>query len=178
MTDHLHVLTGGPGSGKTSLINALAAEGIRTMPEAGRAIIQDQTDIGGTALPWDDRKAFAALMLAWEMRSYREAASADGPVIFDRGIPDVIGYLRLCGLPVPTTAIRAAEQRRYASKVFIAPPWPAIFQEDAERKQSPAEAEATYNVMIDVYSELGYTLVTLPRISVAARTKFVREQIG
>lgn len=76
MTDHLHVITGGPGSGKTSLIDALAAEGVRHMPEAGRAIIQDQVDIGGTALPWSDREAFAALMLAWEMRSYREGVSA------------------------------------------------------------------------------------------------------
>lgn len=112
MTDQLHVITGGPGSGKTSLIDALAGEGVRHMPEAGRAIIQDQVDIGGTALPWTDRDAFATLMLAWELRSYREAVSDPGPIIFDRGIPDVIGYLRLCGLPVPATALRAAEQRR------------------------------------------------------------------
>jgi len=76
LTDHFHVITGGPGSGKTSLVDALAAEGFRHMPEAGRAIIQDQVDIGGTALPWDDRESFATLMLGWEMRSYREATSA------------------------------------------------------------------------------------------------------
>lgn len=178
MTDHLHVITGGPGSGKTSLIDALAAEGVRHMPEAGRAIIQDQVDIGGTALPWNDREAFAALMLAWEMRSYREALNAPGPIIFDRGIPDVIGYLRLCGLPVPAPALRAAEQRRYASRVFIAPPWPAIFEQDAERKQTLAEAQATYHAMVDAYSGLGYELVPLPLVSVAERARFVREQIG
>lgn len=116
MPDHLHVITGGPGSGKTSLIDALAIEGIRHMPEAGRAIIQGQVEIGGTALPWGDREAFAALMLGWEMRSYREALCVPGPIIFDRGIPDVVGYLRLCGLPVPASAIKAAEQRRYANK--------------------------------------------------------------
>ncbi|WP_353612588.1 AAA family ATPase [Methylobacterium sp. AMS5] len=42
MTDHLHVITGGPGSGKTSLIEALAGAGIRHMPEAGRSIIRDR----------------------------------------------------------------------------------------------------------------------------------------
>ncbi len=178
MTDHLHVITGGPGSGKTSLIDALAAQGVHHMPEAGRAIIQDQVDIGGTALPWDDREAFAMLMLAWEMRSYREALHAPGPIVFDRGIPDVIGYLRLCGLPVPATALRAAEQRRYARKVFIAPPWSAIFEQDAERKQTPAEAEATFHAMVDAYSRLGYELVTLPLASVAERASFVRERIA
>lgn len=32
------------------------------MPEAGRAIIQDQLAIGGRALPWADLSAFAELM--------------------------------------------------------------------------------------------------------------------
>jgi len=178
MADHLHVITGGHGSGKTSLIDALAAEGVRHMPEAGRAIIRDQVDIGGSALPWADREAFATLMLAWEMRSYREAVGAPGPIIFDRGIPDVIGYLRLCGLPVPATAFQAAEQRRYASRVFIAPPWPAIFEQDTERKQTPAEAEATFHAMVDTYSGLGYELVTLPLAAVAERAKFVLERIA
>ncbi|MFS0771979.1 AAA family ATPase [Sphingomonas sp. 1P08PE] len=178
MADDLHVVTGGPGSGKTSLIDALSAEGIRCMPEAGRAIIRDQVDIGGTALPWDDREAFAALMLAHELRSYREAVEAGGPVIFDRGIPDVIGYLRLCGLPVPAMVLRAAEQRRYASRVFIAPPWPAIFGQDAERKQTAAEAEATFHAMVDAYSGLGYELVTLPYGSIAERARFVRGHIA
>ncbi|TCU58585.1 putative ATPase [Novosphingobium sp. PhB57] len=178
MTDHLHVITGGPGSGKTSLIQALAAEGFRHMPEAGRAIIQDQVDIGGEALPWADRAAFAALMLNWEMRSHREAAASPGTVLFDRGIPDVIGYLRLCGLPVPAPAMRAAELRRYAPKVFVAPPWPAIFRQDEERKQTLAEAEATFHGMVETYSALGYALVTLPLSSIAERVKFVLGHIA
>ena len=52
MGDHLYVVTGGPGSGKTTLIEALGRLGIVSMPEAGRAIIRDQTAIGGQALPW------------------------------------------------------------------------------------------------------------------------------
>jgi predicted ATPase len=178
MADHLYIITGGPGSGKTSLIEALGAHGVSHMPEAGRAIIQDQVDIGGVALPWDNREAFAALMLGWEMRSYREAVPARGPIIFDRGIPDVIGYLQLCGLPIPKPAIRAAEQRRYAKTVFIAPPWPAIFEHDAERKQTLAEAEATYHAMVEVYSQLGYELVQLPLAPIPDRARFVLDRIA
>jgi predicted ATPase len=78
----------------------------------------------------------------------------------------------------PATVLRAAEQRRYARGVFIAPPWPAIFEQDVERKQTLAEAEATFHAMGDVYSGLGYELVTLPPASVAERARFVRRQIG
>lgn len=178
MSERFHIITGGPGSGKSTLIEALAAEGFSHMAEGGRAIIQDQVAIGGRALPWADREGFAALMLAWEMRSYREALAARGPVFFDRGIPDVIGYLRLCGLPVPACIVRAAEIRRYAERVFIAPHWPTIYAQDAERQQTAAEAAATHDAMASAYRELGYDLVPLPLATVAERVRFVRERIG
>ena len=111
------------------------------------------------------------------MRSYREALASPGSVIFDRGIPDVIGYLRLCGLFMPPSAIRAADQRRYARKVFIAPHWPAIFVQDAERKQSRVEAEATYYAMVEAYTGLGYALVPLLLAPISERAKFVRDRI-
>jgi predicted ATPase len=177
--DRLFIVTGGPGSGKSTLIQALAAlGGISHMPEAGRAIIQDQIAIGGTALPWSDRLAFAELMLSWELRSYRAAQQLAGPVLFDRGVPDVIGYLRLIGVAVPSHVERAAHTFRYHRRVFVAPHWPAIFTQDTERKQSIDEAEATCQTMIDVYSGLGYELVTLPLASVAERVEFVSKMIG
>jgi predicted ATPase len=143
------------------------------MPEAGRAIIREQVAAGGSALPWADRQAFAELMLAFEIRSYRAAAGLTQPVVFDRGVPDVAGYLKVCGLPVPAHIEQAARDFRYHCKVFIAPPWPEIFANDAERKQSPEEAEATYRAMAEVYSALGYELIELPRVPLAERIAFL-----
>ncbi|HEX7783174.1 MAG TPA: AAA family ATPase [Afipia sp.] len=172
-----HIITGGPGSGKTTLINALAAQGFHHMSEAGRAIIRDQVAIGGTALPWADRVAYAELMLSWELRSWHEASDLTGPVIFDRGIPDVSGYLNLCGLSVSPHVERAADLFRYQRRVFIARPWREIFGQDAERKQDFAEAQATYEAMVTVYADLGYELVSLPLAPVAERVRFVRARM-
>jgi predicted ATPase len=176
--DRLFVITGGPGSGKSTLIEALGEHGVRTMPEAGRAIIQDQVAIGGDALPWSDRHAFVELMLSWEMRSYRAALKVNGPVAFDRGVPDVLGYLRISGLAIPAHMDRAARIFRYHHRVFIAPPWPEIFAVDAERKQSFEEAQATYDAMTETYSALGYDLIQLPLDSVEKRAQFVLAAIG
>jgi predicted ATPase len=172
-TDRFHVLTGGPGSGKTTLIGALKSRGFAVTEEAGRAIIRDQLAVGGTALPWSDRRLFAERMLAFDMRSHEQAREALGPVFFDRGVPDVLGYLEPCGLPVPSHVENAARSFRYARRVFVLPPWAEIFTADEERKQSWEEARRTCEAMIAVYTRLGYELVEVPRAPVKERADFV-----
>jgi len=176
-TDHLFGVTGGPGAGKTTLLAALAAAGHRVASEAGRAIIRDQLAIDGPALPWRDRALFAELMLSFDLRSYGEAQASAATVFFDRGVPDTIGYLRLCGLEVPEHFDRAARTFRYAQLVFAAPPWREIYAQDAERKQDFAEAERTYDAVTAAYRDHGYELVELPRADVATRAAFVLERV-
>jgi predicted ATPase len=176
--DHFFIVTGGPGSGKSCLIDAIERLGYPRSVEAGRGIIQDQVDIGGQALPWADRALFAELMLSWEMRSYHLAQQHPGPVFFDRGVLDVAGYLRLSGLPVPPHVAKAAERFRYNKHVFVAPPWKEIFHPDQERKQDFDEAIRTYDALTATYKEFGYNLVELPRVSVEDRVQFVFTKVG
>jgi predicted ATPase len=143
--DRFFVLTGGPGAGKTTLIEALRSAGFATTTEAGRAIIRDQLEIGGPATHQTDPALFAELMLAFDMQSYRKALEQPGPVFFDRGITELAGYHRMMGLPTPAHFRAAAEKFRYNSRVFVAPPWPEIFANDAERKQSLGEAVRTHD---------------------------------
>lgn len=178
VSGRFHVITGGPGAGKTTLIEALERLGYARSVEAGRAIIRTQMAIDGPALPWGDRGLYAELMLSWELRSHAAAQAAAGPVFFDRGIPDVAGYLRLVGLPVPPHLDRAARTVRYARRIFIAPPWPEIFRQDGERRQDYDEAVRTYGAMVETYAGYGYELLELPRASVAERVRFVLQAVG
>lgn len=176
--EHLVVVTGGPGSGKTTLIDHLAGLGYGRTVEAGRAVIRDQREIDGPGLAWRDDSLFAELMLSWDMRSHREAAGHGGLVFCDRGVPDMVGYFLLRDLPVPEHVWSAARRFRYRRTVFAAPPWPEIFTGDAERHQSPEEAERTFEAMREAYPACGYELVTLPRVPVAERVGFLLDRLG
>jgi predicted ATPase len=175
---NLFVISGGPGAGKTSVLQELGHLGFHTAPEVARQIIQEQVNGGGTALPWQDRQAYTELMLQRSIESYLRHTPASRPTFCDRGIPDSLCYARLVSVSGADRIQRACEQYHYADVVFLAPPWKEIYTTDTERKQDFCEAERTFAVMKDVYQTLGYEIVELPKGSPSARARFVLAQLN
>ena len=174
---NLFVVSGGPGAGKTTVLQELASRGYCFAPEIARQIIQKEVQSSGTALPWGDREAYTILMLERSVESYLSHTPALCPTFSDRGIPDTLCYARLIGLVNQEPILDACRQYRYASVVFLAPPWKEIYETDNERKQVFAEAESTFEQMVQVYRECGYTISELPKTKPAARADFILEQI-
>lgn len=172
------VITGGPGTGKTTLIQGLRQQGFVCVDEAGRQIIRDQTTIGGSALHTANQLLFAEIMLAWEMRSYHQATNHDGTVFFDRGIPDLVGYYLLLGRPVPRHVSAAADLFRYHNRIFVAPPWPHIYATDSERQQDFDEAVRTHDAVVTAYTRHGYELITLPETDPPSRLTFIQQHLS
>jgi predicted ATPase len=164
------VIAGGPGSGKSTLLQALAASGERCYDEASRALIREQLAQSGQRLPWGDLWAFAqecaARMLAQLADSPRH-----GRCFFDRGLPDLIGYLTHGGRTAPEEWRKAS--RAYAPVVFFAPPWAEIYVNDAERPQSFAEARSLSAHIRRAYVDCGFRLVELTKSSVPDRLRQV-----
>lgn len=171
------VITGGPGAGKTTLIEALAVRGYPTVEEAGRRIIREQKATGGAATHDGDRLAYRWLMFEDAVQTFEKNEHTTAPVFFDRGLPDLVGYSRLIGAPVPGWLNHALNRYRYNDIVFIGPPWTEIYGSDEERKQDFAEAVSTYEAMHRAYEEAGYRLSTLPKADVEERARFVIREI-
>jgi predicted ATPase len=164
------VIAGGPGSGKSTLLRALAESGEICYEESSRVLIREQLARAGRLVPWDDLSAFAQ-ECGERMRAQLADSARHGRCFFDRGLPDLIGYLSHGGHVAPD-AWRAAS-RGYACAVFFAPPWREIFVNDAERPQSFAEAQALSAHIRRAYLDCGFHLIELPRSSVAERLRQV-----
>jgi len=170
------VISGCSGGGKSTLVAELARRGYATVEEPGRRIVRDETRSGGTALPWIDMAAFARRAMDMALQD-RETASAEGPwIFFDRGLIDAAAALgHATGEDVLSPLVRA---HRYNRRVFLTPPWPEIYEADAERRHDRAAAIAEYERLLDVYPRLGYDLDILPKTDVAARADHVLDRIG
>ena len=148
---------------------------------AGRPYVPALAKVTGAAGPARCRASTSAKaerqMFAVQTNSTPSGLASPSPVLMDRGIPDVVGYLTLCGLPVPAHIEAAAKIHPYNERVFLAPYWGAIFAQDAERKQDRQEAEATGRVMAETYTRLGYQIVELPLVGIEQRADFIAERL-
>ena len=97
MTAKFIVITGGPCSGKTTIIDALAGRGHTTVPEAATELIEDP---GLEDLRTNPREFQLQVLLRQLENEQRvlETASADSVVFLDRGVGDGFGYLRYHGI--------------------------------------------------------------------------------
>lgn len=118
--DRFVIITGGPGAGKTTLIDGLQRAGFRCTVEAGQAIIQEQLATAGGGLPRVDAALFGELIPAWDIRSYHESKLLEGTVFFDRGIPDLVGYFSRLDGAVPASVRDTTAAFHYRRQVFIA----------------------------------------------------------
>jgi predicted ATPase len=168
------VIAGGPGSGKSTLLQALAESGEICYEESSRVLIREQLAQAGRLVPWGDLSAFAQ-ECSERMRAQLTDSARHRRCFFDRGLPDLIGYLSHGGRSAPD-AWRAAS-RAYASVVFFAPSWREIFVNDAERPQSFVEAQELSAHIRRAYEECGFQLVELVKSSVADRRRQVLDYL-
>ncbi|EHU9471135.1 ATP-binding protein [Vibrio vulnificus] len=175
--NHRVVFTGGPGAGKTSVIEYLNNLGYPSAPEVGRKVIQAQMQSQGSALPWLDKVAFRDQMVAEEIKNYDDFGH-EVTTFYDRSIIDCYGYSKLENLPITTLLSTKCCELSYERKVFIFPPWESIYKNDRERKQDFNEAVATYREMVSAYTQFGYDLLEVPMLSVRERAEFILNNLN
>ncbi|HEU4723718.1 MAG TPA: AAA family ATPase [Candidatus Eisenbacteria bacterium] len=165
------IVTGAPGAGKTTLLDALQARGFHVVPDTARAIIRDRLSRGLPPRPAPAE--FAREILRIDIERYRNAPAGAATLFFERGIPDALGMLRELGVHGPAETERHLADFPYHRRVFVPPPWEAIYRTDEERDQTFPEALRVHDTICGWYARCGYEIVEIPRASVDERCAFV-----
>ena len=166
------VITGAPGTGKTTLIQALEADGYPVYHEVAREFIHRSQQGEDFPTPWTNLQRFTELVV--EARKHQYAAALLSGGLLDRGVPDAVAYLRHNGMPVPREVWEWCLDHRYHSTVFMAPPWESIFLRDDERRETFEEAVAIHQALLYTWQELRYEVVEIPFGTVAERALFLK----
>lgn len=171
------VISGCSGGGKSTLLAELRRRGHAVVEEPGRRIVREETSTGGRAVPWIDMAAFLRRAIAMALEDHARASPGSGEwVFFDRGLVDAAAALQaLTGEPLPETL---GLRHRYHPRVFLAPPWPEIYEQDPERRHDMGAALAEYERLLKTYPLLGYEVLLLPKAGVAERAESVLEALG
>lgn len=178
MNKEIIVITGGPGTGKTTIINGLIEKGFTCFPEISREIINDARKQGFEQLFLEKPLLFSELLLEGRKKQYHQATAHDkDPIFLDRGIPDILAYMHYIGDSYPAFFDEECRNNPY-TKVFLLPPWEDIYQSDEERYENFEQAKLIYNHLKETYQKYGYELIEVPFGCIDNRILFILEAIS
>ncbi|RBW55654.1 hypothetical protein DS884_14930 [Tenacibaculum sp. E3R01] len=167
-----YIITGAPGTGKTTLINLLK-DTIPCMDEVSRRVIINEQKNNRNGMPWEDIHRFTDLVFELTTKELLNSNT----LICDRSLLDLEAYLTAANKPIPNYLRDFPYKKNYHTTVFFAPTWFDIYCKDAQRLQEFDYCLTLEKALLEQYTKKGFEIIILPKTSVTTRKKLVLETI-
>lgn len=178
MKKEIVVIIGGPGTGKTTIIDGLIAKGFCCYPEISREITLEAQKQGIEQLFLEQPLLFSELLLEGRKKQFQSAQQEPHNIVFiDRGIPDILAYMNYLGTSYPDIFDTTCKEHSY-TKIFILPPWEEIYESDEARYENYEQSKLIYNHIHETYRNFGYEPIEVPKESPDNRIIFILDKIS
>ncbi len=168
-----YIITGGPSSGKTKVIEYLAFLGYSVIPEAARVLIDIEKSKGKSIKEIRSNEVEFQKKVFGMKIEIENRIPPDQITFFDRGIPDTIAYDKICGLN-EGHAISASQKRKYKG-IFLLEQ--VLFENDYGRTEDEKFANNLSGLLYKSYLDLGYNIIKIPVIPIDERAEFILRNI-
>jgi len=171
------LITGGPSTGKTTLVDELEKVGFNCFKEISRETTKEWKKKGVDQFFLTDPIAFSNILFKGRLNQYQSAKTYNKNYVFDRGPIDVIAYLNFKNVTYDSKLFKTSSKLNYDFS-FILPPWEEIYTNDFERYESFEECEKINQNLVRTYKEYKINLIKIPKISVKERVNFINEYLS
>jgi predicted ATPase len=173
LTSIRYILTGAPGSGKTTLIDLLGKT-FCTFKEHAAQLITDGFNAPINIESQSD--SFGERVLNQRIKDY-QASSECGVSFFDRGIPDGLGYSYFMSKKPSNELLEAINLYRY-DHILLFKPWKKIYSTTPVRREDFQTSVKIYDKIVRAYQDSGYLLNEIPSEEIPERLEFIEHFIS
>ena len=143
------LITGGPGAGKTSIIDELEKRNFNCEHEIVRSLTIEGKKKGNDQAFLSDPLKFTKKLLDLRINQFNKIQENE-ITFYDRGVHDTLAYLKFIKVNIRDELINKCKKIKY-NMVFVLSPWKKIYQQDDCRYESFEESIKIFNEIIKIY---------------------------